>query len=492
MKLTKLFILLSFLVTTTWCFAGNWYVHKGATGLNNGTSWTNAWNEWSAINFSSVACGDTIWVAGVNGGTAFANDLSLNKVCTSSTRLLIRRVLSTDAVPVAAPGWSPTFDSQVVSNNTTIVATAGSSFITIDGRQGDARSGIPYGMQFNITSDNDSFGIDRTGATTFNGLTYTYLEFHGPSCVTGSGLGSGTCVNNSWGYHSNGTVANNTLLDHNWWHRFSEIIRPFEDKGMTVQYSYIGEANDTKADHGDMIYGDPSTSNFTWKFNVVYTNHNQGFWFDNGGDSGYANMIIANNIVIGNATWVIGFPRCVSSPACGPIYVYNNAIITDTAFGPDNWIGGNTGQAVLGSGDWANNIFLNVQTQVNINIPTTAQMRFDAFDNGHSISCSNCFSYTKPNPLCTATFWVNMCPNSDAIATLYQADLHLTSAGKTAFQAKGVNLTTTACATLDADICKDMDGNTRPTSGGWTLGPFEANSTAFNPSAPSGITVVVN
>lgn len=475
-KLVLIFVLLH---PIAW--AGNWYVSSVATGTNAGTSWTNGWNEWNQINFSSVACGDTIWVAGVNGGTPYSTTLTFSKVCTSGSPLRIRRVLSTDSVPTSAAGWLASFDSQVVTTNVGVLASGGASYVTIDGRQGDAKNGIAYGMKWQITADNGTYAIDRTGATTFNNITYTFLEFYGPSCVAGSGLGSGTCTSNSWGYHSNGTLANNTLIDHCWVHRFGEIIRPYVDTGMTVQHSYVGEANDTSADHGDMIYGDPSANNFTWKFNVTYSNHNQGFWFDNGGGNAYANMLIANNIIIGNAVWVIGFPRCVSSPACGPIYVYNNAIITDTAFGPDNWIGGNSGSAVLGSGDWANNIFLNVQTQVNINIPTTAQMRFDAFDASHSVSCTSCFTFTNPSPLCSATFWVTMCPNSDAIATLYQADLHLTTAGKTAFQAKGVNLTSTACSTIDPDICKDLDGNTRPASGAWTLGPYEATA-ATNPS----------
>src|SRR5260370_24736721 len=94
----------------------NWYVLKGAAGSNNVTSWTNAWNEMNQINFSTVACGDTIWLA---GGT-YTTTLAVNKTCTSSTVLNINRVLSTDAVPVAATGWNTSFDNQVAILNAQI------------------------------------------------------------------------------------------------------------------------------------------------------------------------------------------------------------------------------------------------------------------------------------------------------------------------------------------------------------------------------------
>src|SRR5260370_39116610 len=97
----------------------NWYVLKGAAGSNNVTSWTNAWNEMNQINFSAVACGDTIWLA---GGT-YTTQLAINKTCISGSPLAIYRVLSTDLVPTAAAGWNSSFDSQVVMSGVDIAFT---------------------------------------------------------------------------------------------------------------------------------------------------------------------------------------------------------------------------------------------------------------------------------------------------------------------------------------------------------------------------------
>ena len=54
------------------------------------------------INFSSVACGDTIWVAGGN----YSTTLTAAKNCSSGSPLTINRVLASDSTPAAAAGWS--------------------------------------------------------------------------------------------------------------------------------------------------------------------------------------------------------------------------------------------------------------------------------------------------------------------------------------------------------------------------------------------------
>jgi hypothetical protein len=59
-------------------FAGNsWYVRDGAGGSNNGQDWTNAWEDMDDINWTSVARGDTIYIAdGTYLGDTFDKDVS--------------------------------------------------------------------------------------------------------------------------------------------------------------------------------------------------------------------------------------------------------------------------------------------------------------------------------------------------------------------------------------------------------------------------------
>ena len=69
--------------------AANWYVRPngGIYGSENGIDWSNAYDGFSDIAWTSVSCGDTIWVAGGN----YTQSLNLQKKCTSGSRLYIRR-----------------------------------------------------------------------------------------------------------------------------------------------------------------------------------------------------------------------------------------------------------------------------------------------------------------------------------------------------------------------------------------------------------------
>lgn len=48
--------------------AANWYLDDDAVGSANGTSWTNAWTNTTAIVWSSINSGDTLWVRPGNYG----------------------------------------------------------------------------------------------------------------------------------------------------------------------------------------------------------------------------------------------------------------------------------------------------------------------------------------------------------------------------------------------------------------------------------------
>lgn len=62
------FGLLCYCAVTTPLRGGNWYVAREATGLNNGTSWSDAWQTFSAINWSRIQAGDTLLISGGPAG----------------------------------------------------------------------------------------------------------------------------------------------------------------------------------------------------------------------------------------------------------------------------------------------------------------------------------------------------------------------------------------------------------------------------------------
>ncbi len=114
----------------------NFYVRTAATGTGDGSDWNNAFTEFANINWVSVRSGDNIWVAGGN-----YQALPINKGGVAGQPIQILRAISSDAVPVAAPGWSPSFaTTQIVINavgGVGITIGALSSpvrYVTLDGR----------------------------------------------------------------------------------------------------------------------------------------------------------------------------------------------------------------------------------------------------------------------------------------------------------------------------------------------------------------------
>src|SRR3972149_5556886 len=56
------------------------YVDKNASGQNNGTSWANAWQSFSAINWGSIQPGDIIYVSGGTDSTIYYERLQTDQL----------------------------------------------------------------------------------------------------------------------------------------------------------------------------------------------------------------------------------------------------------------------------------------------------------------------------------------------------------------------------------------------------------------------------
>ena len=175
--------------------AADKYVRKGATGANNGTDWTNAYNELSQVSYSGLS-GFTLYIA---EGTYTTNLPSMNNVdnCT------IRR--ATVATHGTATGWNNAYDGQVTASNTgKFVYMSGCDNVVFDG------GGTKEPWLFRIvgqTAYNGKFEIQGG-----SNITIRYLDMDGNGCQPNEVNGPED------GFRIGGTT--NLILEHNWIHNY--------------------------------------------------------------------------------------------------------------------------------------------------------------------------------------------------------------------------------------------------------------------------------
>jgi len=168
----KLFLLVLFMTYSL--FATDHYVDKNANGTNGGTSWTNAWESFSDINWGSVNPGDIIYVSGGTDSTVYDTDgggggnaiLSvLNIQGTAENRITIRN--SWDAghngrAILEATGTIPTRDCIYMGGNNSY----STDYITIYGlelRGGRYNFFIQYKAHSIILDSLSSYGWTNQG-----------------------------------------------------------------------------------------------------------------------------------------------------------------------------------------------------------------------------------------------------------------------------------------------------------------------------------------
>jgi hypothetical protein len=438
--------------------AANWYVEKTASGSNNGTSWTNAWNELSAINWSSVACGDTVWL----GGGTYTSSLAVSKTCTSANPLTIKRVLSTDTVPVAAAGWNSSFDSTVIMSNGEIAM--GGAYWTVDGRVGTSTANN-FGISLRETGGN--YGIQLANGASANHLTFSHIEVFGPACVTSQNCTSDT---HALDFRNFSGSADTIMVDHCWFHRESELLwlGGGNVSNLTIQYTQIDTSATTTDEHSDIMYIAGKVTNLTFAYDRIYGSDNDGMLYESGGT--YNGIYMYGNMYYYNMGQIIVFK---SGSSFSNVYLYNNVFQWDGSFNAPsgnnwqsffNWLSSPTNGAV------ENNVFEGVTGGAWGGM--TADYNAYSSDIGKQDSGAHSFTYSK------GTQFVNV-PNS---ANPSAADFHLTAAGATAFQ-KGV--------ALGAPYNQDPDGNTRGSNGNWYIGAYQYGLQASAPQAPTGVTATV-
>jgi len=484
----------TFVATVTLLFVGNlyaanWYVRPSSTGSNTGTDWNNAWSL-SSINWSSISPGDTIWLA---GGSYGSTGLSVGANGAANRPILIYRVLSTDAVPVSAPGWSSSFDS-TVDLGTGGIYLPNNAYVTIDGRvpytltqsNGGTSEGLRNAGMTITVSGNGGAGISGPAGGSGIGLdhiTLSNISITGPYNNSGSSAGSDIDGINFAGPTQSGPVTN--LLIHGVSIRGTgNALRGYQWNGVVIEYCYIADTTDTNTQHGDLQYSYSST-NVTMRYNYFNNSFPQGVYFQ---DSGMVNFYFYGNVFY-NSDNLLMCPSGTVGPF-GPFYYYNNIF------------GGNAGSDSMTSFDpnatfvptcyVYNNIYWNCTNQAH-NAKGGVVSDYNAYNytsyNGYPPPLSqepHSFTFTG-SPFVNYPPYIQQLPNkSMAFGSI--GDFHWASGTAAAAFQKGLANPPNPAA--DPLIAKDMDGNARASGGLWYIGPYQYAASGGGPAAPTNLHVV--
>lgn len=431
--------------------AASYYVDANATGSKNGTSWANAWTALGQI--SGIGAGDTVYIA---GGATYT---------------------------LPAGGWAPVAGTyqigQDAGHNGTATFTGSGSFlkggfkgVTVSGDAGD-------GKQHFVVASLGSVPVIDCNYTT--GLKVSYVNFgEKPKAFLSANPGSGiqvdhcyfkklTSSDNSviWLQMPEGGAANNTRIFAN------EIWGPYDSTRDGFGDDFIGAAD---------YYGLSFYDNRVIAYPI--TNYASGQHMDGAqplrGDhlKFYNNYFqdITNYAVYGDAV----------HGGLTDLYVFNNVIVLITSAVQKM----NAPQGIAIGSESTNAPFKNVVVAGNLIADYTHHNAANVGDGGAgtiSFQGNNglwnniaTFSTANPvfrgNPPDKVANLNNVNLTSTSSFVRYQqnhgdtADFHLMS-GATSLIGKGTNLSSNAAQC--PEIMFDRDGNPRPASGAWDIGPYQ-------------------
>lgn len=434
----KLILALAFLIASASAsFSADWYVRKGAAGSNNGSDWTNAWNEMDQIGWASVSAGDTIWLA---GGT-YTTAIKPGKSGTADSRIYVKRVRTTDSTPAAAAGWNASYDAQVVLDvDFALSWDSGTaqlgSYVTIDGR-------VDAGIKtlYHYTNWASSALYMNTANT---GVTIQYVDMASQGGTDPVEFVDDLKVAQLRTNAASLTISRCRL------HGGVDQVMILGPTDLTIEYSklYDNKATNSETHHPGMVASRTCYGTTVFRYNELYNFMAEGLMLGaSGGDVGCAWQIYGNLIHSDGATARFIELQYVESI----VHAYNNTLV-DLSFGYRAING-----ATWGSGSAVqNNILYNITAPFSDG--TTGVHDYNASDDDLGETNDQLLS-------------------SDPFTNAAASDYTLSGA-------------TTAGATLSAPYNADMLGNTRGADGTWDRGAYEFGVTGESvnqTSTPSSI-----
>jgi hypothetical protein len=462
--------------------AATWYVDANATGANNGTSWANAWKALTSV--SGVGVGDTVYISGGASGSSESYSLSGGWTMPQGNS---SGVITYQIGQDSAHNGTAIFNGGGTGGG---LFNGSLSYTTILGDAGDGN------MHFQASN----FSGPVVNISSFTGLRIGYINFatetyamHFPSA---SG-GSATLEFDHCYYYK----IPNPSADEEWAMEFLfaggstyDVIKIHDntiyipqpantgglgDDGLDVQGSGYSLYNNTiigymtnaslfnSTEAGAHQDGSQQTIGSYVKFygNVLINGGNTCLFLD-GYSGGFNHVRVYNNIMYDSMP-MLGYPRGMDAiPDGGPIVssiAFNDCVIANNLFANFGYVynvGGNSWMGMFGlrfapitstaSVSYSGNLVAN---NIGVNCGFSLTSTGTTLENNVEVDGANTGNFNA---------YVQLPATSPA------DDFHLLKTA-TSFIQQGAN--------LSSYFATDKDGNTRPASGAWDLGPYQYGGT---------------
>ncbi|MFZ1517971.1 MAG: discoidin domain-containing protein [Ignavibacteriaceae bacterium] len=430
------FLLLCFNLVAQEPSVKRWFVDNNATGLNNGTSWTNAFQGFDHINYTNIDFGDTIFISGgdfskiYNLGTTITKSgititkgigaghngevilQALSQDTLSGTAFMIRDVNSVTISNLSVKNWAMSFE--------------------IDGNYEEAT--------YNITVENIK-GI-------FNGR---FLRVGGYPNTTGT-------------YCHDITIRNNTLTTPSLTELQTDFIYAQYMRGLVIDNNDVTIRANDLLQHDDMVQtfwarGPIIVKNNIFKNLNIKQAHSQGIFFENH----YGDHFIYNNVIVqfGDTT--------ADGNTGGKIYFKNSTLNEGIAYVYGNTVYGSNGDFVnlntSSSGSIIKNNIFWTFGRIGGTLSTTSIVRV-VLNSGTTIS-ENLF-YDMDNSMTNIS-------NSGTNGTNYEANPLFINRSTLNFTLQSTSPAIDAGALLLSPFNYDILGVMRPIGAGYDIGAYEFN-----------------
>jgi parallel beta-helix repeat protein len=273
-------------------------VDNAASGANNGTDWNNAWESLSAINWSKISSGDTIYISGGRSSKTYKETLDVSKSGSSSNRLTITKGVD------AGHNGEVILDGQLIGSP--MIDLSSRDYVTVSHLTvtNQGKYGIYLRYCNNTIVDNCTVKhVQRCGVRVANSTNCVVSnnKLSTDSYVARQTDGIYTQHNKNITFDGNHIVINNNHADGH-----DDCIQSYMDDGVIAKNNYC-EQNNNKTSNAQGIYLTTSYGTLVVYNNVVYApntyNSLVGIRLPNSGVNG----IIVNNTLIGSkwgAIWV--------------------------------------------------------------------------------------------------------------------------------------------------------------------------------------------